>query len=80
MENVQRILENFYNNYDEESRLVKDKTHMVEFITTTNFIDKYLKNGDKILEIGAGTGRYTIHYAQKGYKVDAVELVEKNLI
>lgn len=79
MNKVEEILDNFYNNYDEESRLVRDKTHEIEFITTTKFIDKYLKTGDKILEIGAGTGRYTIHYAQKGYKVDAVELVKKNL-
>lgn len=79
MNNVETILENYYNNYDEESRLVRDKTHTIEFITTTKFIDKYLKSGDRILEIGAGTGRYTIHYANKGYTVDAVELVKKNL-
>ena len=79
MGNVNEILENYYNNYDEDSRLVRDKTHMIEFITTTKFIDKYLKSGDRILEVGAGTGRYTIHYAEKGFKVDAVELVKKNL-
>ncbi|MBQ7409853.1 MAG: class I SAM-dependent methyltransferase [Clostridia bacterium] len=79
MDNVETILENYYNNYDEESRLVRDKTHTIEFITTTKFVDKYLKTGDRILEIGAGTGRYTIHYANKGYTVDAVELVKKNL-
>lgn len=43
MDKVEKILENFYNNYDEESRLVRDKTHTIEFITTTKFIDKYLK-------------------------------------
>ena len=79
MGNVREILENYYNNYDEEARLVRDKTHTIEFITTTKFADKYLKNGDRILEIGAGTGRYTIHYAKKGFKVDAVELIKKNL-
>ena len=47
MEKVKEILENYYNNYDEDSRLVKDKTHTIEFITTTKFIDKYLKKGDK---------------------------------
>ena len=77
MDKVSEILENYYNNYDEESRLVRDKTHTIEFITTTKFIDKYLKDGDRILEIGAGTGRYTIHYALKGFEVDAVELVKK---
>ena len=79
MENVKEILENYYNNYDEDSRLVRDKTHSIEFITTTKFVDKYLNSGDRILEVGAGTGRYTIHYAEKGFKVDAVELVKKNL-
>ena len=79
MEKVKEILEKFYDNYDEDSRLVRDKTHTIEFITTTKFIDKYLKEGDRILEVGAGTGRYTIHYALKGYKVDSVELVKKNL-
>ena len=43
MENVNEILENYYNNYDEDSRLVRDKTHTIEFITTTKFVDKYLK-------------------------------------
>ncbi len=43
MGNVKEILENYYNNYDEDSRLVRDKTHTIEFITTTKFIDKYLK-------------------------------------
>lgn len=43
MEKVNEILENYYNNYDEDSRLVRDKTHRIEFITTTRFVDKYLK-------------------------------------
>ena len=79
MNKVEKILENYYNNYDEESRLVKDKTHTIEYITTTKYIEKYLKKGDRILEIGAETGRYSINYAQKGYQVDSVELVVKNL-
>jgi ubiquinone/menaquinone biosynthesis C-methylase UbiE len=32
-----------------------------------------------VLEIGAGTGRYSHALAQEGYKVDAVELVEHNI-
>lgn len=79
MSEIEQILKNYYNNYDEDSRLIKDKAHMIEFITTTRYIEKYLKKGDRILEIGAGTGRYSINYAQKGYQVDAVELIHKNL-
>ena len=79
MNEVEQIIQNYYNNYDEDSRLIKDKAHKIEFITTTKYIEKYLKKGDRILEIGAGTGRYSINYAQKGYQVDAIELVNKNL-
>ena len=31
------------------------------------------------MEVGCGTGAYTLHYARQGYEVDAVELVQKNL-
>ena len=79
MNEVEKIIVNYYNDYDEDSRLIKNKTHMIEYITTTKYIEKYLKKGDRILEVGAGTGRYSINYAQKGYQVDSVELVNKNL-
>lgn len=79
MNETEKIIEDYYNNHDEDSRLIKDNAHKVEYITTTKYIEKYLKKGDRILEIGAGTGRYSINYAQKGYQVDSVELVNKNL-
>ena len=79
MENVKEILENYYSSYDEENRLIKDKAHQVEFLTTVRYIDKYLKIGNKILEIGAGTGRYSLYYAKKGYEVEAVELTKANI-
>ena len=31
----------------------------------TLFLKKYLKPGDKILEVGAGTGAYSLYYADK---------------
>ena len=68
----------FYNQYDEDSRLaVKHGT--VEFLTTMRYIQKYLKPGDRVLEIGAGTGRYSHRLARQGYAVDAVELVDHNI-
>lgn len=76
---IEEILNEHYNKIDEEGRLVRDKAHHIEFLTTTKYIDKYLKKGDRILEIGAGTGRYSINYAKKNFTVDAVELIEKNL-
>ena len=79
MNEIEKILNDFYNLYDEDSRLIRDKAHTIEYLTTTRYIEKYLKEGDRILEVGAGTGRYSLNYAAKGYQVDSVELVEKNL-
>lgn len=78
MENVEDILNSYYASYDEDGRL-RSKHGFVEFHTTMRYIQKYLKPGDRILEIGAGTGRYSHALAQKGYSVDAVELIEHNI-
>ena len=71
-------LKNYYENYDENFRLER-KRGQVEFLTTVHYVEKYLKKGMKILEIGAGTGRYSHYFAQNGYEVDAVELIEHNI-
>ena len=77
---LDNVLDGFYKDvYAEEERLTKDKMHQVEFITTTHYIEKYLKPGDRILEVGAGTGAYSLYYANKGYQVDALELVQANV-
>lgn len=73
-------LEQYYSNYDEEGRLLS-KHGQVEYLTTMKYIQDYLQ-GDatkRILEVGAGTGRYSVTLAQEGYQVDAVELTEHNL-
>lgn len=68
----------YYESYDEDHRLtVRHGT--VEFLTTVHYIERYLKPGMRILEIGAGTGRYSHYFARKGYRVDAVELTECNI-
>ena len=78
--NLDKIINSFYGNeYVEDNRLTSDKMHYIEFITTTKYIDKYLKNKDRILESGAGTGAYSLYYAKKGYQVDAVELAQANV-
>lgn len=71
-------LTNYYMTHNEDTRLTL-KRGMVEFLTTIHYVEKYLKPGMRILEIGAGTGRYSHYFAQKGYDVDAVELMECNI-
>lgn len=73
-----QYLKAYYDNFDEDSRLT-DRCGMVEYMTTMNFIQKYLSPGCRIMEIGAGTGRYSHALARMGYQVDAVELMERNI-
>lgn len=68
-----------YSEYDEDSRLISDRGHNVEYLTTMRYIQKFLKPGAKILEIGAATGRYSIALAKMGYDVTAVDLVPKHV-
>jgi len=73
------LLDLIYNNFDEDARLTKSRQGMLEYRTTMHYLHKYLKSGAKILELGAGTGRYSIALAKEGFDVTAVELVEHNL-
>lgn len=72
------VLTQFYANYDEEGRLLS-RHGSVEYLTTMRYIEKYLRPGMRILEIGAATGRYSHALARMGYAVDAVELVQHNI-
>lgn len=85
---MQTEIEQYYNKFNEEKRL--DRRHgRVEFVTSMKYIHKYLdeiaaQSGKapeeiKIMDIGAGTGRYSVALSQEGYDVTAVELVRHNL-
>ena len=76
--NTNSYLIEFYNHYDEDQRLVP-KHGSVEFLTTMRYIEKYICPGNRVLEIGAGTGRYSHALARQGYSVDGVELVKHNI-
>lgn len=79
MEMNEENLINYYNKFNEDKRLER-KHGQVEYITTMKYIHKYLKDkNDKIIEIGAGCGKYSISLANEGYDVTAVELVKHNL-
>ncbi len=68
-----------YELFDEDSRLNRSKAARVEFITTVRIIEDYLRPGDKILDIGAGAGEYSLYFAEKGYDIHAVELSDANI-
>lgn len=82
-------IETYYNKFNEEKRL--DSRHgQVEFRVTMKYIHESLdilkrelnvfdNSAISILDIGAGTGRYSVPLCEEGYQVTAVELVKYNL-
>ena len=79
-DNMMRYIEEYYNSYDEDARLLS-RHGQVEYLTTMKYIAEYLSGiaCPSIIEIGAGTGRYSVALAKQGYKVTAIDLVQKNI-
>ena len=77
---LNEILVNYYNKFKENKRLLS-RHGQVEFLTTLKYIHECLEGMEKakILDVGAGTGRYSFELAGEGHDVTALELVEHNL-
>lgn len=58
----------------QDSRLAQ-----VEHMTVMKYIHEYLSPDMKILDIGAGGGRYSLELASEGYNVTAVEMLQAKL-
>lgn len=78
MDKRTELLNQIYGDGREESRLVRSRHGQLEYLTTMACIDRHAIAPCRILELGAGTGRYTAALAEKGHQVTAVELLDKN--
>lgn len=75
--NEKELIE-YYNKHNEDKRL-KTKHANIEYITAMKYIHAIIKERYKVLDVGAGTGAYSIPLRDEGYDVTAVELVKQNL-
>lgn len=68
-----------YNKHPEDLRLQR-RHGIVEFETTMHHLRRFMPEGNPfILDVGAGTGRYTSALMAEGHQVKAVELVRRNI-
>lgn len=76
--NIEEVKEH----YNENPKIEWDrlqKKHPYEKYITVKIMDKYIKDGDSILDIGGGPGHYSIHYALKGHDVTLFDLSDENI-
>ena len=57
------IINQFYDQGGEEERLSRSRQGQLEFLTTMRYIHRWSGHKMNILEIGAGTGRWTRRFA-----------------
>lgn len=78
--NEKNLIE-YYNKFNEDKRL-NHRHGIVEYTTAMKYIHEILSKmkDPKIIDVGAGTGRYSIDLSCDGYDVTAVELVKHNLM
>ncbi len=79
MTNKENIIK-YYNKFNEDKRLTR-RHGIVEYTTSMKYIHEYLKKkkNPKIIDIGAGTGKYSIPLAEEGYNVTAIDIVKRHL-
>lgn len=61
----------YYSSNDEDSRY---QNQQLEFFVTNRLLNRYIPKSSKVLELGAGSGRYTEEIASWGHEVTSVEL------
>ena len=76
-ERIQMVRDHYDANAEKEWERLAGNPY--EFILTTWMMEKYIRPGQRILDIGGGPGRYAIHFARMGCEVVLVDLSEGNI-
>ena len=76
MTDFERIRQ-YYKYFDEKNRLINTNSGKLEYVMTTDILEKNLPSEGTILDLGGGAGAYSFHLAEKGYKVYLADLSEE---
>jgi SAM-dependent methyltransferase len=74
-------IERFYDDYGEREweRLTQRPDQVVNFHIHGHFLQRFVKPGDRVLEAGAGPGRFTLELVQLGAKVTVGDISPRQL-
>lgn len=64
---------------DEWERLERGLYHRLEWGETVHFLEEYLPEDGRILDVGGGAGRYSVWLADRGYSVVLVDPSERQV-
>jgi ubiquinone/menaquinone biosynthesis C-methylase UbiE len=66
----------FYDEYAERewTRFEDGRTGLVSFEIHRHYLERFVKSGDRVLDVGAGPGRFTIELARLGAQVTVVDV------
>jgi len=77
MDETTKIIRDYYDaDVQVEWNRIADRP---EFLLTCRMLDRYIKPGDKVLDIGGGPGRYSLYLAKKGCDVTLLDLSPENV-
>jgi len=76
-----KIIQGYFDKFTESEweRLDRTPKGKVQFHIHQHFLQKYIKKGDRILEIGPGPGRFTIELAKLGANISIVDISNEQL-
>ncbi len=62
-----------------EEEWLRLERHYFEFEINKHYLDRYIKPGDRVLDVGGGPGRYSMYLAGRGAEVVLVDLSPGNV-
>ncbi len=75
-DHVQTVRDYYNQNAEAEYNRIANRP---EFLITKRYLDRYIAPGDRVLDIGGGSGRYSLYLTEKGCDVTLLDLSEESV-
>ena len=72
-------IEELYDEYDEENRLLRSREAKIESETTTKYLAPIITKKTSVLEVGCGTGYYAFYFKDKFKNYVGIDISKRNV-